>query len=188
MGPPAPTPDTAFATPADASDSAEGASIASYAYAQDATSQTAGTVTYASGADSFAATLASAQGFAGAALRLYAPGNPAGGTATPLNASAYSALRIHLASTTDGTLTIKLQPSPVAADGCTPTATAVVSSTLSEFVIDLNDASFPMPSYCTSSTTTLQQVLSGLYAVDVINGASTAGAHDVVVGSVSLVH
>jgi hypothetical protein len=159
----------------------------SYAYAATASSQTAGSVTYASGAVSFGASLAADQSYAGAALRLYAPGNTAGGTAAPINATSYSALRIHLASTTDGTLTIKLQPSPVAPDGCTPTATAVVSATLSEFVIDLNDASFPLPSYCTASTTTLHQVLSGLYAVDVINGAANAGTHDVVVGSVSLV-
>jgi hypothetical protein len=103
-----------------------------------------------------------------------------------LNASSYSALRIHLASTTDATLTIKLQPSPVAADGCVPTATALVSATLSEFVINLDDASFPVPGYCTSAIT-LAQAKAGLYAVDVINGASNAGNHDVVVGSVSLV-
>ena len=184
---PAPTPDTAFATPQDAADTVEGGSVASYAYAAAASDQTAGTVTYASGTETFSAALANAQSYAGAALRLYAPGNTATGTAAPLDASGFSQLRIHLASTTDGTLTIKLQPAPVAADGCVPTTQALVSATVSEFVIDLNDATFALPSYCAASTTTLQQWLAGLYAVDVINDAATAGNHDLVVGSISLV-
>jgi hypothetical protein len=184
---PAPTPDTAFATPVDAADTAEGGSVVSYAYAATASDQTAGSVAYASGAETFSAALASAQSYAGAALRFYAPGNTAGGTAAPMDAASFPQLRIHLASSTDGTLTIKLQPSPVAADGCVPTAQALVSATLSEFVIDLNDATFAVPSYCPASTTTLQQWLTGLYAIDVINDAATAGNHDVVVGGISLV-
>jgi len=158
----------------------------SYAYAATASDQAAGTVGYAAGAESFSATLANAQSYAGAALRLYAPGNVAGAAAAPLDASAFSQLRIHLASTTDGTLTIKLQPSPVAPDGCVPTAQAVVSAALSEFVIDLNDASFAVPGYCAAPSTTLHQMLAGLYAIDVINDAAGAGNHDLVVGSVSL--
>ena len=184
---PAPAPDTAFATPLDAADTAEGGAVASYAYAATAADQTAGSVTYAGGAETFSAALAAAQAYAGAALRLYAPGNTTAGTAAPLDASAFMHLRIHLASTTDGTLTLKLQPSPVAPDGCVPTAQAVVSATLSEFVIDLDDASFALPSYCAPSPTTLHQMLTGLYAVDVINDAAGTGTHDVVVGSVSLV-
>jgi len=141
-------------------------------------------------AETFSTTLAhdqGDQGYAGAALRLYAPGNISGGTAAPLDASGFSKLRIHLASTTDGTLTIKLQPSPVAPDGCAPAMQAVVSATLSEFVIDLNDAAFALPGYCTPSSATLHQRLAGLYAIDVINDAKSAGSHDVVVGSVSLI-
>lgn len=174
----------------DASDTVEGGSVISYAFAANGSDLTAGTITYAAGAETFSATLAHDQGdagYAGTALRLYAPGNTSGGAAVPLNASGFSKLRIHLASTTDGTLSIKLQPSPVAADGCAPTAQAVVSATLSEFVIDLTDATFALPGYCTASTTTLQQRLSGLYAIDIINDAKSAGSHDVVVGSVSLV-
>jgi hypothetical protein len=184
---PTPTPDTAFATPLDDADTVEGGSIASYAYAATSSDQTPGSVDYASGTETFSATLAADQSYAGAALRIYAPGNTTTGAAAPLDASGFSQLRIHLASTTDGTLTIKLQPSPVAADGCVPTAQALVSATVSEFVIDLDDASFALPSYCAASPTTLSQRLAGLYAIDVINAAATAGAHDVVVGSVSLV-
>jgi hypothetical protein len=184
---PAPTPDTAFATPLDATDTAEGGAVASYAYAATATDQAAGSVAYAGGTETFSATLAAAQAYAGAALRLYAPGNTTTGAAAPLDASASTQLRIHLASTTDGTLTIKLQPAPVAPDGCVPTAQAVVSGTLSEFVIDLDDASFAVPSYCAAPPTTLRQMLAGLYAIDVINDAAGAGTHDVVVGGVSLV-
>jgi hypothetical protein len=144
-------------------------------------------VTVLSGAASYSATLAAMQGYAGAAIRMFAPGNMEGGTVSPINASTFSQLRIHLASTTDGTLTLKLQPSPVAADGCAPTAQALVSASLSEFVINLDDATFSLPSYCGASSMTLQQRLAGLYAIDVINDASTVGVHDVVVGSISLV-
>ena len=62
-----------------------------------------------------------------------------------------------------------------------------MSTTLSEFVIDLNDATFALPGYCVASATTLHQRLAGLYAIDVINDAKSAGSHDVVVGSVSLI-
>lgn len=184
---PTPTPDTAFATPADAADTAEGGDVVSYTFAATGSDQVASSVAYASGTETFSATLAAPQSFAGAALRLYAPGNTASGTAAPIDASGFSKLRIHLASTTDATLTIKLQPAPVAADGCAPTAQALVSASVSEFVIDLNDATFTLPSYCAASATTLHQRLAGLYAVDVINDATGAGAHDLVVGAISLV-
>jgi hypothetical protein len=177
----------AFATPTDASHTAEGSAAVSYAFAATSADQTAGSVTYASSTLTYSASLAHDQGFAGVALRLYAPGNDGTGAATPMDASGFAHLRIHLASTTDGTLAIKLQPSPVAADGCTPTARAVVSATTTEFVIDLDDASFSLPNYCTPSSTTLHQMLAGLYAIDVINDAVNAGPHDLVVGTISLV-
>jgi len=104
-----------------------------------------------------------------------------------MDVSGFTKLRLHLASTTDGTLTIKLQPSPVAPDGCVPTAQALVNGTLSEFVLNLDTATFAVPSYCAGSGTTLQQALAGLYTIDVINDASAAGTHDLVVGSASLV-
>jgi hypothetical protein len=63
----------------------------------------------------------------------------------------------------------------------------VIGPTTAEFVIDLDDASFALPSYCTPSATTLLQMLKSLYAIDVINDATSAGAHDVVVGTISLV-
>jgi len=72
-------------------------------------------------------------------------------------------------------------------DGCVPTAQAVVSATSSEFVIDLNDATFSVPSYCAAPSMTLHQMRAGLYAIDVINDAAGAGNHDVVAGSVSLI-
>lgn len=161
--------------------------MVSYAFAATSTDQTPATVTYALSTLTFSASLAHDEGYAGAALRLYAPGNADTSAATPLDASGFSRLRIHLASTTDGALAIKLQPSPVAADGCAPTARALIGPTTAEFVIDLDDASFALPSYCTASATTLRQMLKGLYAIDVINDATSAGPHDVVVGTISLV-
>lgn len=178
---PAPGPnDAAFATPTATDATAQAGGVETYQYAENAAAQTAGTPAFAASAVSYSASLASAQGYAGAALRLYAPNN------TAFNASAYSQLRIQLRSSTDALLLVKLQPSPVSPDGCTATAEAVVSSTLSELVIDLNSASFPLPGHCTTGTT-LNTVRAGLLAVDVINTASTAGAHDLSVGSISLV-
>ncbi|MBL0727648.1 hypothetical protein [Piscinibacter sp. HJYY11] len=176
---PAPTPATAFATPTSTTTTAQAGGVETYQYAENGAAQTAGTPAFAASAVSFGATLASAQGYAGAALRLYAPNN------TAFNASSYSRMRIQLRSSTDALLLIKLQPTPVSADGCTATAEAVVSSTLSELVIDLNSTRFPLPAHCGSGTT-LNTVRAGLLAVDVVNPASTAGAHDLAVGSISL--
>lgn len=176
---PAPTPATAFATPTSTTTTAQAGGIETYQYAENGAAQTAGTPAFAASAVSFGATLASAQGYAGAALRLYAPNN------TAFNASSYSRMRIQLRSSTDALLLIKLQPTPISPDGCTATAEAVVSSTMSELVIDLNSTRFPLPGHCGSGTV-LNTVRAGLLAVDVVNAASTAGAHDLAVGSISL--
>ena len=86
----------------------------------------------------------------------------------------------------DAVLTVKLQPTPVAADGCTATAEAVVNATLTELTIDLNDTSFPLPAYCNGTGTAVGTVKGGLFAVDVINSATSAGAHDLAIGTVKL--
>jgi hypothetical protein len=181
--PPPPPADTAFATPASAGATAESGEVSSYSFAEKAGDLTAGDTTYASGVVSFSTTLAATQGYAGAAIRYYAPANTGAAPQTPFDASDYSKLKIELASGTDATLSIKLQPNPLSADGCTATATAVVSSTMAELVIDLDSASFPLPSYC-SAGTTVDAVKTGLYAIDVVNGAASAGTHDLRVGSV----
>jgi hypothetical protein len=178
---PAPSPnDAAFATPTDTSTTAQAGGIETYQYAENGAAQTAGAPAFAASAVSYSAALSSAQGFAGAALRLYAPNN------TAFNASAYSRLRIQLRSSTDALLWVKLQPSPISGDGCTATAQAVVSATLGEVVIDLDSAHFPLPAHCATGTT-LNTVRAGLLAVDVINPAATAGTHDLAVGAISLV-
>lgn len=178
---PAPAPaDVAFATPTATDATAEAGGVETYQYAEHAAAQTAGTPAFAASAVSYSATLASAQAYAGAALRFNAPHN------TAFNASAYSKLKIQLRSSTDALLLVKLQPNPVSPDGCTATAQAVVSATLGEIVIDLDSTSFPLPGHCATGTT-LNAVRAGLLAVDVINTASTAGAHDLTVGSISLV-
>lgn len=181
--PPPPPADTAFATPASASATAESGEIISYSYAATPGDLTAGDTTYASGVVSFSATLAAPQGYAGAALRYYAPSNTGAAPAAPFDASGYSKLKIELASSTDATLSIKLQPNPLSGDGCTATATAIVSATMAELVIDLDSASFPLPGYCTAGTG-VEAVKAGLYAIDIVNGAASAGAHDLRVGSV----
>jgi hypothetical protein len=178
---PAPAPaEAAFATPSSTTTTEQAGGVETYQFAENGAAQTAGTVTFASGAVSYGASLASAQAFAGAAVRLSAPNSAA------FNASAYSQIKLQLRSSTDAVLLVKLQPSPVSADGCTATAQAMVSSTLSEIVIDLNSTSFPLPGHCATGTT-VDAVRAGLLAVDVVNPASTAGAHDVTVGSISLV-
>lgn len=178
---PAPSPaDAAFATPSAADATAQAGGIETYQYAEHGTAQTAATPAFAASAVSFGASLSSAQSFAGAAVRLYAPQN------TAFNASAYARMRIQLRSSTDALLWVKLQPNPISADGCTATAQAVVSATLSDIVIDLDSAHFPLPGHC-SAGTLLNAVRAGLLAVDVINPATTAGSHDLTVGSISLV-
>lgn len=182
---PAPT-DVAFATPMNATDTSEAGKIETYAFAEKSNEQTLGTAQFADGAVSYGATLTGAQAFAGVALRAYAPGNTGAAPVAPFNASTYTQLKIQLRSSTDAVLTVKLQPSPVAADGCTATAQAVVNATLTELTIDLDDASFPLPAYCNGSGTAVGAVKSGLFAVDVINPATNAGAHDLAIGTVKL--
>jgi len=181
----APATDTAFATPVNATDTAEVGKIDLYAFAEKGNEQTVGAVSFANGAATLSTSLTGAQAFAGAALRLHAPNNTGVAPVTAFNASTYGKLHLQLKSTTDATLTIKLQPNPVAADGCTATAEALVSATQSEIVIDLNATRFPLPDYCNGAGTTLAAVQSGLFAVDVINSATTAGAHDLTVGRLS---
>ncbi|MET0348527.1 MAG: hypothetical protein ABW067_01955 [Rhizobacter sp.] len=181
----APATDTAFATPVNATDTAEAGKIDLYAFAEKANEQTVGAVSFASGAATLATALTGAQAYAGAALRLHAPNNTGVAPVTAFNASAYGKLHLQLKSTTDAVLTIKLQPNPVAADGCTATAEALVSATQSEIVIDLDATRFPLPAYCNGAGTALATVKAGLFAVDVINSATTAGAHDVTVGRLS---
>ncbi len=181
---PAPAPgqasDLPFATPASATATTQAGNIETYRYAENGAAQTPGTPTFASGVVSYSATLGSAQAYAGTAVRFQAPNN------TAINASAYRQIKIQLRSGTDALLLVKLQPSPVSGDGCTATAEAMVGATLSELVIDLNTASFPLPAHCTTGTA-VSAVRAGLFAVDVINAASTAGNHDLGVGSISLV-
>ena len=178
---PAPSPsDLPFATPASTTATTEAGTIETYQYAESGAAQTPGTAAFASGAVSYSAALASAQAYAGTALRFQAPNN------TAVNATAYRQLRIQLQSGTDALLLVKLQPTPVSPDGCTATAEAVVGATLTELVIDLNTTSFPLPAHCATGTA-VSAVQAGLFAVDVINAASTAGNHDLSVGSISLV-
>jgi hypothetical protein len=81
---------------------------------------------------------------------------------------------------------VKLQPSPLAGDGCTATADVVVDDALTEVVIDLDDESFPLPAYCNGSGTAVGSVKTGLFAIDVINPAVNAGAHEVSIGTIKL--
>jgi hypothetical protein len=184
---PAPAgPDTAFATPLNATDTAEAGKIDTYAYAEKSNELTPGTPSFAAGAVNHSATLTGAQAYAGAAVRYHAPNNTGSAPVTTFDASAFSKLKIQLRSSSDALLLIKLHPATVAADGCTATASAVVSSTLTELVIDLNTASFPLPDYCNGAGSGIAAVKAGLYAVDVINTAVNAGTHHVGVGTVKL--
>lgn len=193
--PPAPAPapapgpatsETAFATPVNATDTGEAGKIETYAFAEKSNEQTPGTAQFADGAVSHGAALTAAQAFAGVALRVYAPGNTGAAPVTAFDASTFTQLKIQLRSSTDAVLSLKLQPAPVSADGCTATAQAVVNATLTELTIDLNDASFTLPDYCNGAGTALATVKGGLFAIDVINAATNAGAHDLAIGTVKL--
>jgi len=178
--------DVAFATPTSATDTSEAGKIDTYSFAEKGNQLTAGAAAYASGAVDFSATLSADQAYAGTAIRAYAPGNTGAAPVAAFNASGFTKLKIQLKSTSDGVLSIKLQPSPVAGDGCTATAQAIVNSTLSELVIDLSDAMFPLPDYCNGTGSKVGTVKAALYAVDVVNAATGAGAHNLSVGTVKL--
>jgi hypothetical protein len=182
---PAPATDTAFASPMNTTDTTEAGKVETYNFAEKSNEQTPGTLTFGNGSVTYGATLTGAQAWAGAAVRYYAPNNTGSAPVTAFNASSFTKLKIQLKSTTDALLEVKLQPSPVTADGCTTTASAVVSSTLTELVIDLNAANFPLPGHCATGSA-IAAVKAGLYAVDVINVGVSAGAHDLTVGTVKL--
>lgn len=193
--PPAPVPappsgpssaDVAFATPASATDTSEAGKIETYSFAEKGNQLVPGTVTYASSEVSFSASLSGDQAYAGTAIRVYAPGNTGAAPVSAFNASGFTKLKIQLKSSSDGVLSIKLQPSPVAADGCTATAQAIVNATQSELVIDLNDTMFPLPDYCNGAGSKVGSVKAGLFAIDVINSATSTGSHDLAVGTVKL--
>lgn len=177
--------DTAFATPTSTTDSAEAGKYETYAFAENGGQQSVAAPQFASGAITLSSTLSAAQAFAGVALRAYAPSNTGAAPVAAFDASSYKQLKIQLKSSTDGTLQVKLQPSPVSGDGCTATADVAVDSTLTEVVIDLDEASFPLPGHCATGTT-IAAVKSGLYAVDVVNQSVGAGAHDLALGTVKL--
>lgn len=189
---PAPAPgtgtgtDTAFASPTSATDTVEAGKLLAYAFAENAAQQTQGTPQFADGAVTQSASLSAAQAFAGVALRAYAPGNTGAAPVAPVDASAQTQLKIQLKSSTDSLLLVKLHPSPVAADGCTATATVMVSATLAEVVIDLDDKSFSLPDFCNGTGSKVGTVKAGLYAIDVINPAVGAGAHDLSIGTLKL--
>lgn len=187
---PAPAPgtgtDTAFASPSSATDTAEAGKVQGYAFAERAPQQTLGTPQFADGAVTLSTTLSAAQAFAGVALRAYAPNNTGAAPVAPFDASAQTQLKIQLKSSTDALLQVKLHPSPVAADGCTATANVVVNAALTEVVINLDDASFPLPDYCNGAGSKIGTVKAGLYAIDVINPAAAAGTHDLSIGTLKL--
>lgn len=178
--------DVAFATPSSATDTSEAGKIETYSFAEKGNQLTAGTATFASGEVDFGASLSGDQAYAGTAIRVYAPGNTGAAPVTAFNASGFTKLKIQLKSSSDGVLSIKLQPSPVAGDGCTATAQAIVNSTLSELVIDLTDTMFALPDYCNGTGSKVGTVKAGLFAVDVINAATTTGSHNLSVGTVKL--
>lgn len=178
--------DVAFATPASATDTSEAGKIETYFFAEKSSEIVAGAVTQAAGEVDFSASLSGNQAYAGTAIRVYAPGNTGVAPVSAFNASGFTKLKIRLKSSSDGVLSIKLQPSPVAGDGCTATAQAIVDATLSELVIDLNDAMFALPDYCNGTGSKVGTVKAGLFAIDVINGATTTGSHNLGVGTVKL--
>ena len=114
--------DVAFATPSSATDTGEAGKIETYSFAEKGGELVAGAVTYASSEVDFSASLSGNQAYAGTAIRVYAPGNTGAAPVAVFNASAFTKLKIQLKSSSDGVLSIKLQPSPVAGDGCTATA------------------------------------------------------------------
>lgn len=178
--------DLAFATPTSTTATSEGGTVFPFSFFDSAGTESQVNTTFASAAVTNTHTLGGTLGFAGVAVRLYGPTNIQNATATPLDASSFSKLKIKLASSTDATLSIKLQPNPINSSGCVPVAVANVNATTTELVINLDSTTFQVPAWCSSGITTFAAAKSALYAIDVVNESTAVGAHDVTVGSTKL--
>lgn len=114
-------------------------------------------------------------------VRYHAPGQVPGGPRSTFDASSFQQLRIQLASTTDAVLAIRLVPESVD-ERCAATASVLVDAHSTELELDLNASTFSLSEHCAPGTD-VATLKAALLAIDIVNPATAAGAHDFRVGA-----
>lgn len=188
---------TAFATPTSATATTEGGFISTYNYVESTTapkSQTIIAASHASGVVTYGHTLGGSQGWAGTALRFFAPGNADATGTTPFNASSYSNLKIKMATTNaaDTSIVVMLHPFTAAgafdANGCAYKATLTLTAptTSTEYSIALNNTAFTYTTggSCAATAPAFSGIAGNLYGIDVRNEGNADGTHDLKVESI----
>lgn len=184
---------TAFATPSTGTATAEGGFLDQYTYAGNAggTATTTGaTVSTTAGIATVSHTVGNSAGWAGVALRAYAPGNASAAGTTPFNASSKTALKIKMATTNtaDTSIIVMLHPYTAAgafdANGCAYKATFTLTApvtTSQEYSIALNTTNFTYTTggSCAATAPAFSSITGNLYGIDVRNEGHADGTHDV---------
>jgi hypothetical protein len=142
-------------------------------------------ITYEADTIVYSRTLSGDEAGSEMSVRYHAAGNGPFAPPATFDASGFNTLKIQLASTTDALLSIRLQTHPVAADGCTATASVLVDAPTTELVLDLDAATFTLPAHCAGGTD-IAAIKAALHAIDIVNPATTAGAHEFRVGTARL--
>jgi hypothetical protein len=112
-------------------------------------------------------------------VRYHAPGQVPGGPRTTFDASSFQKLKIQLASTTDAVLAIRLVPDS-GDERCAATASVLVDAHTTE--LELDDRAFSLSDHCAPGTD-VATLKAALLAIDIVNPATGAGAHDFRVGA-----
>jgi hypothetical protein len=115
-------------------------------------------------------------------VRYHAPGQVPGGPRTTFDASSFNKLRLQLASTTDAVLTIRLVSDSVATEECAATASVLVDANSTELELDLDGSMFSLSEHCAADTD-VATLKAAILAIDIVNPATAAGAHDFRVGA-----
>lgn len=199
----------AFATPSADTATAEGGFISHYSYVET----TSGGKTQAEilqavtgGVARYGHTIGGNQGWAGAALRFFAPGNADDSGTSTFNASSKTTLKIKMSTTTsaDTSMIVMLHPfnadntfTPPDSDtkpdfdgnGCAYKATLTLTAptTSTEYSIPLSSFAYPVKNIpnngdnanCAATAPALSSTTGNLYGIDVRNEAKTDGTHDV---------
>jgi hypothetical protein len=114
-------------------------------------------------------------------VRYYAPGQVLGGTQTTFDASSFHKLKLQLASATDAVLTIKLVSHSDIAGDCAATTSVLVDAHTTELELNLDAATFSLSELCASGMD-IAALKAAIAAIDIVNPATAAGAHNFRVG------
>lgn len=139
-------------------------------------------ITYDAQAIEYSQTIDGDGATADMSVRYYAPGQVPGGPRTTFNASSFNKLRLQLASTTDAVLTIRLVSDSVATEECAAAASVLVDANSTELELDLDASTFSLSEHCAAGTD-VATLKAAILAIDIVNPATAAGAHDFRVGA-----